>query len=102
MGDASSGRSATTPARLRSTSVLTTTDWQCAQTVCTLLDHRYSIGAPQLGQLPDSLVMAVGTIEPADDNLARAEQLPKLTRKVPVGARTAAEQIQAQRPVFRK
>jgi hypothetical protein len=64
---------------LRSTSVLTTTDWQCAQTVCTLLDHRYSIGAPQLGQLPDRLVMAVRTIEPADDDVAGAEQLLQLT-----------------------
>ena len=40
-----------TPTRRRSTSCLTRMDLQNGQVVCTALDHRKAISAPQLGQL---------------------------------------------------
>src|SRR5262245_1599600 len=50
-GELEGGRSATWPTRLRSTSRRTRIDLQNSQTVCTALDQRNWIGAPQLGQL---------------------------------------------------
>ncbi len=76
MGEASTGRSATVPTAFRSTSVRTTTERQCSQTACTLLDHLKSMGAPQFGQRPERLVMTVRAIQPAHVNALRAEQVP--------------------------
>src|SRR5262245_48061899 len=102
IGEASSGRSATTPTFFKSTSVLTTTDRQCSQTVYTLRDQRYAIGAPQFGQLAARLGMPVGTIEPAHVDGPRAQQFGQLSGKIPVGSRAAGEQIQAEAAVLRK
>src|SRR6266851_544539 len=51
MGELFSGKSATCPTFWRSRSVLTRIDLQNSQTVCTLLDQRNTIFAPQFGQL---------------------------------------------------
>src|SRR5215469_8123751 len=58
MGEASGGKSATCPTFLRSTSVRTRMLLQYSQTVCTLLDQRKTIFAPQLGQLAAGCVIA--------------------------------------------
>src|SRR5580700_5048951 len=50
MGDASGGRSATSPTFFKSTSVRTRIEWQNSQVVWTALDQRNLTGAPQLGQ----------------------------------------------------
>src|ERR1700691_4518116 len=52
MGEASGGRSATSPTFFKSTSVRTRIEWQNSQVVWTALDHRNFTGAPQLGQFP--------------------------------------------------
>src|SRR5215475_3971881 len=64
MGELSGGRSATSPTFCRSTSVRMRIDLQYSQTVCTLLDQRKTILAPQLGQ------MAVGCVIPRDSQQA--------------------------------
>src|ERR1035438_2670740 len=51
MGEASGGRSATTPTFSQLTSRRTMMDLQKGQVVCTAADHRNSTGAPQFGQL---------------------------------------------------
>src|SRR5579864_5826550 len=58
IGDASAGRSATTPTFWRSTSVRTRIEWQNSQVVCTALDQRKVTGAPQLGQFAAGALMA--------------------------------------------
>src|SRR5271156_1135858 len=50
MGEASGGRSATTPTFFKSTSVRPRIKWQNSQEVWTALDQRNFTGAPQLGQ----------------------------------------------------
>src|SRR6266436_2974112 len=60
MGELSGGRSATWPTFFRSTSVRTRMLLQKSQTVCTLLDQRKTILAPQLGQLAKGWVIADG------------------------------------------
>src|SRR5216684_845030 len=60
MGELSGGRSATWPTFLRSTSVRTRMLLQYSQTVCTLLDQRKTILAPQFGQLATGWVIANG------------------------------------------
>src|ERR1700733_5550241 len=50
MGEASAGRSATSPTFFKSTSVRTRIEWQNSQVVWTALDQRNFTGAPQLGQ----------------------------------------------------
>src|SRR6202042_2391572 len=50
MGEASGGRSATSPTFFKSTSVRTRIEWQNSQVVWTALDQRNFTGAPQLGQ----------------------------------------------------
>src|SRR6476660_2909412 len=100
MGEPSSGRSATTPTFCRSTSVLMTTDRQWSQTVWTLLDQRKTIGAPQFGQLADRLGMLVRTIDPPDVNGPGVEKPLELLDEIPVRARAAAEEIQAERAVL--
>src|SRR5665213_1757525 len=50
MGEASGGRSATTPTFFKSMSVRTRIEWQNSQVVWTALDQRNFTGAPQLGQ----------------------------------------------------
>src|SRR5579862_5245974 len=57
MGEASGGRSATSPTFFKSTSVRTRMEWQNSQVVCTALDHRNLTGAPQLGQFPAGLLI---------------------------------------------
>ena len=44
----------------------------------------------------------VRPVEAADVNVLCSEQLAQMTRKVPVGTRPAAEQVQAESPVFGK
>src|SRR5262245_15604505 len=83
-------------------SVLMTTDRQCSQTVWTLLDQRKAIGAPQFGQLADRLAMLVRTIDPPDVNGLSVEKPLELLAEIPVGARAAAEEIQAERAVLRE
>src|SRR5712664_3637910 len=58
MGELSGGRSATWPTFFRSTSVRTRMLLQNSQTVCTLLDQRKTILAPQFGQLATGWVIA--------------------------------------------
>src|SRR6266852_6189828 len=58
MGEASAGRSATSPTFFRSTSVRTRMEWQNSQVVCTALDQRKVTGAPQLGQFAAGALMA--------------------------------------------
>src|SRR5260370_29733023 len=60
MGELSGGRSATWPTFFRSTSVRTRMLLQYSQTVCTLLDQRKTIFAPQFGQLAEGCVIARG------------------------------------------
>src|ERR1700741_1016377 len=57
MGEPSGGRSATWPTFFKSTSVRTRMLLQYSQTVCTLLDQRKTILAPQLGQLATGCVI---------------------------------------------
>src|SRR5882757_1694391 len=59
-GELSGGRSATWPTFLRSTSMRTRMLLQYSQTVCTLLDHRKTILAPQFGQLATGWLIASG------------------------------------------
>src|SRR5260370_37207002 len=61
MGELSGGRSATWPTFFRSTSVRTRMLLQNSQTVCTLLDQRKTILAPQFGQLATGWVIANGS-----------------------------------------
>src|SRR5882762_4664176 len=58
IGELSGGRSATWPTFFRSTSVRTRILLQKSHTVCTLLDQRKTILAPQLGQLATGWVIA--------------------------------------------
>src|SRR5271157_3806314 len=58
MGELSGGRSATSPTFFRSTSVRTRMEWQNSHVVCTALDQRNVIGAPQFGQLETGALMA--------------------------------------------
>src|SRR6266487_92035 len=57
MGDASTGRSATSPTFFRSTLVRTRMEWQYSHVVWTALDQRNLIGAPQFGQFPAGWLM---------------------------------------------
>src|SRR5215475_9299178 len=77
IGELSGGKSATSPTFCKSTSVRTRIDLQYSQVVWTLLDHKKTTFAPQLGhcatgcvipQLPSS--QAVLSL-PADDVLYR-------------------------------
>src|SRR5260370_31314243 len=61
MGELSGGRSATWPTFFRSTSVRTRMLLQNSQTVCTLLDQRKTILAPQFGHLATGWVIANGS-----------------------------------------
>src|SRR5277367_5798701 len=65
MGEASGGRSATTPTFFRSTSVRTRIEWQNSQVVWTALDHKNLTGAPQLGQFAAGELI-VDTAAPPD------------------------------------
>src|SRR5580693_1116865 len=56
MGEASAGRSATTPTFFKSTSVRTRMEWQYSHVVCTALDQRNVTGAPQFGQFAVTLM----------------------------------------------
>src|SRR5258708_1854069 len=58
IGELSRGRSATWPTFFRSTSVRTRMLLQNSHTVCTLLDQRKTILAPQFGQLATGWVIA--------------------------------------------
>src|ERR1700682_1510174 len=58
MGEASAGRSATSPTFFRSTSVRTKMEWQNSHVVWTALDQRNTTGAPQLGQFAIGALMA--------------------------------------------
>src|SRR5467141_3280954 len=60
IGELSGGRSATWPTFFRSTSVRTRMLLQNSHTVCTLLDQRKTILAPQFGQLAAGGVIANG------------------------------------------
>src|SRR6266403_259871 len=60
IGELSGGRSATWPTFFRSTSVRTRMLLQNSQTVCTLLDQRKTILAPQFGQLATGWVIENG------------------------------------------
>src|SRR5271170_7065557 len=57
MGEASAGRSATSPTFFKSTSVRTRIEWQNSQVVWTALDQRNVTGAPQLGQFAVGALM---------------------------------------------
>src|SRR4029077_13619567 len=59
MGELSGGRSATWPTFFKSTSVRTRMLLQYSQTVCTLLDQRKTIFAPQFGQLATGWLIAI-------------------------------------------
>src|SRR5947199_8955283 len=113
MGELSGGRSATCPTFFRSTSVRTRMDLQYSQTVCTLLDQRKETGAPQLGQFevrsvtgvqaPGKRVHSRGTVwhriralQTADIHRLSAKDFFEPENKIPVSARAAAEQVQAQ------
>src|SRR5260370_8852031 len=63
MGELSGGRSAIWPTLLRSTSVRTRMLVQYSQTVCTLLEQRKTILAPQFGQLATGWVIANGSVQ---------------------------------------
>src|SRR5947209_8410277 len=120
MGDASGGRSATSPTFFKSTSVRTRIDLQYSHTVCTLLDQRKATGAPQLGQLEVVSVTGaqasgkgmhfsshaggggVRAFQAADAHRLSSKYFFEARGKVPVSTRTAAEQVQAQRTMFRK
>src|ERR1700733_7266595 len=56
MGEASGGRSATSPTFFKSTSVRTRMEWQNSQVVWTALDQRNFTGAPQLGQFAAGVI----------------------------------------------
>src|SRR6267378_4027501 len=71
MGELSGGRSATWPTFFRSTSVRTRMLLQYSQTVCTLLDQRKTILAPQFGQL------AVGWVIANDPERLRRKNSPQ-------------------------
>src|SRR5882762_8629822 len=93
MGDASGGRSATSPTFSRSTSVRTKMEWQNSQVVCTALDQRNTMGAPQLGQFAAGALMA-------GRDVRLAEFLFEQRFKVGAGAWPAAEEIQTERSIF--
>src|SRR6267378_7328987 len=71
MGELSGGRSATWPTFFRSTSLRTRMLLQKSHTVCTLLDQRKTILAPQFGQL------ATGWVIASDPPDLRQENLPQ-------------------------
>src|SRR5437660_11333465 len=111
IGDASGGRSATWPTFFMSTSLRTRIDLQYSQTVCTLLDQRKAMGAPQLGQLEVRSVTGaqssgkgmhfsrhaacggIRALQAADAHRLSSKYFFEARREVPVGARTAAEQV---------
>src|SRR5580765_5886830 len=78
MGETSGGKSATTPASVRSRSRRTSTDRQWLQTVWTALDHWNSTGAPQFGQVPagcvTSVQLSVERHERLDDHVGRVAE----------------------------
>src|ERR1700678_3203992 len=85
MGEASGGRSATTPTFFKSTSVRTRIEWQNSQVVWTALDHRNFTGAPQLGQfavgelIPDRAAPRdARTLEPEQSQSSAAPQNRRL------------------------
>ena len=45
---------------------------------------------------------AVGPVEAADVNVSSPDQLAQVLRKVPIGTRPAAEQVEAECPIFGK
>ena len=101
MGEASAGRSATSPTFFRSTSVRTRIEWQNSQVVCTALDQRNFTGAPQLGQFAARVrSWLIGPLHLADGNARGAKFALQQRFKVGAGARAAAEQVQAQRSVL--
>src|SRR5947209_7502235 len=104
MGEASGGRSATSPTFFKSTSVRTRIDLQYSQTVCTLLDQRKAMGAPQLGQLEVRSVTGaqssgkgmhfsrhaacggIRALQAADAHRLSSKYFFEARREVPVGA----------------
>src|SRR5215475_1739959 len=86
MGELSGGRSATWPTLCRSTSVRMRIDLQYSQTVCTLLDQRKTILAPQLGQVAVGCVIPRGSPQ-AHWNLPESDRR-SLTRACKAEARS--------------
>src|SRR5580658_10272590 len=73
MGDASGGRSATSPTFFKSTSVRTRIEWQNSQVVWTALDQRNVTGAPQLGQFAVGALM----VNKADRTCEPKRRMPR-------------------------
>src|ERR1700677_713188 len=78
MGEASRGRSATSPTFFKSTSVRTRIEWQNSQVVWTALDQRNFTGAPQLGQFATGELMA--------DRVVPVGALTRLRLRIPASA----------------
>src|SRR5580698_3989231 len=111
MGEASAGRSATSPTFFKSTSVRTRIEWQNSQVVWTALDQRNFTGAPQLGQFAvgelidysqPSCSYLIGPLHLAyrDPDGVEADFQKRL--KIGGPARPAAEYIQTKRFVLRE
>src|SRR5580700_9538043 len=102
IGEASGGKSETSPTRSRSTSRRTRMEWQNSQVVWTALDQRNLIGAPQFGQLATLSLMRIGPVDPADIHRGSAELTREVGGEIPIGPRLAAKQVQTDRLVFGK
>src|SRR5580700_7215583 len=102
IGEASGGKSETSPTRSRSTSRRTRMEWQNSQVVWTALDQRSLIGAPQFGQLATLSLMRIRPLDPAYIHRASAELALQVSGKVPIGPRLATKQVQTNRLVFGK
>src|ERR1700677_4399527 len=70
MGEASAGKSATSPTFFKSTSVRTRIEWQNSQVVWTALDQRNFTGAPQLGQFAVGPLIFDRAAPPGEQKLA--------------------------------
>src|SRR5271163_1073197 len=78
MGEASCGRSPTSPTFFTSTSVRTQMELQYSHTACTLLRKLYVTGAPQLGQL--TVTLLIGGLLSRMRKLFERKLLPILLR----------------------
>src|SRR5579871_1114942 len=103
MGEASRGRSATTPTFSRLRSRRTRIERQYEHVVWTAPDQRNATGAPQYGQLADGwLIGEIGALDAAHTNRARGKLALQARFEIPVGARPAAEDVEAKRMILGK
>src|SRR3984893_18378964 len=102
IGELSGGRSATSPTFCRSTSRRTSIERQNSHVVCTALDQRNLIGAPQFGQLATLSLMRIRPLDPPDIHRDSAKLALEVGGEVPMGPRLATKQVQANRLVFGK